>query len=401
MTSPWLTVVGVGEDGADGLSPAALRLVQGAGVLVGGARHLELIPPVAGQRRIPWPTPFSVEFLEELRGTPVVVLASGDPLWFGVGATLGKAFTPAEVRVLPHPGAFSLAAAAMGWPLQDCVPLTVHGRPLDGVRLHLAPGARLLILSENGRTPAALAALLRQAGYGASRMTVLERLGGPAERRMEGRAQDWDHGPAHDLNTIAVQCFAAPETPVLARVPGLPDDLFEHDGQITKREVRAVTLSALAPTPGAVLWDVGAGCGSIAIEWMRAGGFAVAVERDTNHCDMIARNAALLGVPGLQVLAGAAPEALEDLKGSIPDAVFIGGGVTRDGVLDQCWEALKPGGRLVANAVTVESEAVLLAWQARQGGRLIRLSVSRLAPTGRFHSWRPFMPVTQYCGIKP
>jgi precorrin-6Y C5,15-methyltransferase (decarboxylating) len=312
-------------------------------------------------------------------------------MWFGVGATLLPGFAADEVTVLPHPGAFSLAAARMGWPLAETACLTVHGRPLEAVALHLYPGARLLVLSEDGTTPARLAGLLAAQGFAASRITVLEHLGGPAEQCFL-----WREGRCADLNTLAVEVIGPPG---LSRLPGLPDEAFLHDGQLTKREVRAVTLSALAPWPGALLWDVGAGCGSVAIEWARAGGRAIAIEPDTDRRARIAHNAARLGVPGLTVVAGSAPEVLAGLEP--PDAVFIGGGTSRPGVIEAGWAALKPTGRLVANGVTAEAEAALFAWQASHGGELSRIAISRLAPTGRFHTWHPLMPVTQYLGIKP
>jgi precorrin-6Y C5,15-methyltransferase (decarboxylating) len=398
QTSPWLSIVGIGEDGANGLSPAARALIDQAEILAGGERHLAMLPGTTAER-LAWTTPFAdaIGRLQALRGRRVCVLASGDPMWFGIGATLAALFPPDEMTVAPHPGAFSLAAARMGWPLQEVACLSVHGRPLEAVELHLQPRNRLLILSHDRGSPARLAALLTGRGFGASRLTVLARLGGPGERRIAGIAAAWPDAEPDDLNTIAVELPAS--GPFLGRVPGLPDDAFLHDGQMTKREVRAVTLSALAPWPGAVLWDVGAGCGSIAVEWARAGGRAVAVECAAERRAMIAHNALRLGVPGLQVVAGRAPGALAGLEGR-PDAVFVGGGVSQPGMLQAAWDALPTGGRLVANAVTAEAEAALLDWQRRHGGELVRLEVSRLAPTGRLHSWHPLRPVTQYCGVK-
>lgn len=396
--TPWLSVIGIGEDGLAGVSPAARTLIEGAEVLAGGARHLAMIPPGAAER-LPWPSPFAtgVEEILARRGRAVCVLASGDPMWFGIGATLARHVDPAEMTVLPHPGAFSLAAARMLWPLHEAAALTVHGRPIEALALHLRPGARLLVLSEDGRSPSLIADLLRTHGYGDSRMTVFEHLGGAAEARTDAAACDWEAETA-DLNTVAVLCRAAPGVRVLSTAPGLPDDAFLHDGQLTKREIRAVTLAALGPLPGAVLWDLGAGCGSIAIEWMRAGGRAAAVERSAARCGLIARNAAVLGVPGLDIVQGAAPAVLPEGR---PDAVFVGGGCSQPGLLDAAWAALPPGGRMVANAVTAEGEAALLAWRQTHGGALTRLAVSRLGPTGSLHTWHPAMPVTQYAGDKP
>lgn len=392
--TPWLTIVGIGEDGLDGISPAARAVVDTAEILVGGPRHLAMVPAGAAER-LAWSRPFadSRAELEARRGKRVVVLASGDPMWFGAAATLSRWFAAAELAVLPHPGAFSLAAARLVWPLQDCLCLTAHGRPLEALALHFAPGRRLLILSEDKTTPARLAELLDDQGYGGSPLTVLEALGGPAERVVAGT------GAASDLNLVAVECAVAAGCRPLSRSPGLPDDAFAHDGQLTKREIRAVTLAALAPLSDELLWDVGAGCGSVAIEWMRAGGRAMAIEPRTERAGRIAQNAAALGVPGLEVITAKAPAGLP-LNCEAPDAIFVGGGVSEPGLLDICRAALKPGGRLVANAVTTEGEAALIAFHACHGGELTRLAVARLAPVGGFHTWHPAMPVTQYVGWK-
>ena len=399
----WLSVVGIGEDGWDGLSPAARALVEGADLLAGGARHLALVPERAEQERLPWPSPLSDAYpaLLERRGQRVCVLASGDPSWFGIGATLSKLVPVEEFSILPAPSAFSLAAARLGWPLQDCTTLTVHGRPLELVVPHLQAGARLLILSWDGTTPAKLAALLTARGFGPSRMTALEAMGGPRERLIVGSAEDWSEERTADLNTLAVECVAAPGARALPRTPGLPDDWFEHDGQITKREIRAVTLSWLAPRHGELLWDIGAGSGSIGVEWMLSdpANRAIAVEHKADRAARIPANAAAFGVPGLELVRGKAPEALSGLPA--PDAVFIGGGLTNDGVLDACWSALKPGGRIVANAVTLESEAMLIATHKRLGGHLSQIAVSRAAPIGGFTGWRPLMPVTLWLAEKP
>ncbi|MGQ9371150.1 precorrin-6y C5,15-methyltransferase (decarboxylating) subunit CbiE [Azospirillum sp. ST 5-10] len=399
----WLSVVGLGEDGWDGLAPAARALVEGAGLLAGGARHLALVPVRPGQERLTWPSPLgdAVPALLARRGRPVCVLASGDPSWFGVAATLGRAVPADEMLVVPTPSAFSLAAARLGWALQDVACLSVHGRPLETVLPHLQPGARLLVLSWDGTTPARLAALLSAHGFGAARLTVLERLGGPRERLSAATAAAWDEARTDDLNTVAVDCLAGPGARVLARAPGLPDDWFAHDGQITKREVRALTLSLLAPRRGERLWDVGAGAGSIGVEWMLAdpANRAVAVEARADRAARIPVNAAAFGVPALELVCGRAPDALAGLPA--PDAVFIGGGLTEPGVVEACWAALRPGGRLCANAVTVEGEAALAAWTHRLGGALTRVAVSRAAPLGGFLGWRPLAPVTLWRADKP
>ncbi|MGF7173850.1 precorrin-6y C5,15-methyltransferase (decarboxylating) subunit CbiE [Azospirillum doebereinerae] len=404
-TSPprWLSVVGLGEDGWDGLSPAARAVVERAEFLIGGARHLSLIPAIAGQERAAWPSPLTDAFPSLLarRGQRVCVLASGDPSWYGIGATLSRIVPATETMLIPAASAFSLAAARLGWPVQETVCLTVHGRPLELVVPHLQPNARLLVLSWDGTTPAKLAALLRARGFGASRLTALEAMGGPRESRTEATAESWTAERIADLNTVAVECIAAPGARILPRAPGQPDDWFEHDGQITKREVRAVTLSFLAPRRGESLWDVGAGSGSIGIEWMLAdpANRAVAVEHREDRVARILSNAAAFGVPGLEVARGKAPGALAGR--TPPDAVFIGGGVTNEGVLDACWDALKPGGRLVANAVTLESEAVLFDAHKRLGGELSQIAVARAAPVGGFRGWRPLMPVTLWRVDKP
>lgn len=386
-----ITIIGIGEDGLAGLSAAARALVENAEVLVGGERHLAMVSSRA-ERHI-WPSPFAAAqpLLDSLKARRVVVLASGDPMWFGAGATLAGWFAPSEIAVMPHPGAFSLAAARLNWPLQEVLCLTAHGRPVESLALHFAPGKRLFVLSEDKTTPAKVADLLKSHGFARSRLIVLERLGGPAERMIEGP------GPYDPLNLIAVEVMADAGTRMLAQIPGLPDDAFLHDGQLTKREIRAVTLAALAPLPGELLWDVGAGNGSVAIEWMRAGGRALAIEDRHDRADRIALNAARLGVPGLEVVRGRAPECLPY---SDPDAVFVGGGVSVPGLLEGCWQALKPGGRMVVNAVTIEAEAALLAFHNAHGGGLARLAVSRLVTTGSFHTWAPAAPVTQYSGIK-
>jgi precorrin-6Y C5,15-methyltransferase (decarboxylating) len=402
-TTPWLSVVGIGEDGLAGLTPAARVLVDDAEVLVGGARHLAMLPEGDGRERLTWPSPLAalLDEIEARRGRRVCVLATGDPLWYGVGVSLLKRIPRSEMAILPGRSAFSLAAARIGWPLAEVECLTLHGRPLSLLHPVIQPGARLLILSENAETPAAVAALLTRRGYGESRVTVLEHLDGENERRLDGTAAAWSANDVADLNTLAVDCEAGPDARLLPRTPGLPDDAFRHDGQMTKREVRAVTLAALGPVPGQLLWDVGAGCGSVAVEWMRAArrGRAVAIERKAERRAMIAENAEALGTPCLEIVAGEAPAALEAIDA--PDAVFVGGGVSQDGVLPRCWDALKPGGRLVANAVTLEGEAALLAWQKDNGGVLTRLAVSRAEPVGPFQGWRPMMPVTQYAATKP
>jgi precorrin-6Y C5,15-methyltransferase (decarboxylating) len=399
---PWLAIVGIGEDGLTGLSAAARTLVETAETLVGGERHLAMVPSGAAERLV-WQRPLTdtIGAIAARRGRRVTVLASGDPLWYGVGAVLARHFPRDEMTVLPQPGAFSLAAARLGWAIAECAALSLHARPLDTLRLHLAPQRRLLLLSEDGATPRAVARLLTELGWGPSRLTVFEHLGGPREAVFSEEARDWGERLTADLNTIALECRADPEARPLSLLAGLPDDAFEHDGQLTKREVRAMTLAALAPLPGETLWDIGAGCGSIAIEWLRAteSGAAVAVERNPDRAAMIARNAAALGVPSLQIVVGAAPQALAALDP--PDAIFVGGGIAGPELLPAVWETLRPGGRLVANVVSLAGERTLLDWQAAHGGTLTRIAISHAEPLGMQQAWRPQLPVTQLAAAKP
>jgi precorrin-6B C5,15-methyltransferase / cobalt-precorrin-6B C5,C15-methyltransferase len=399
---PWLAVVGIGEDGIAGLAPATRALIETAEVLVGGARHLGMVPD-RGAERIFWERPLGVtiDAIAARRGGRVTVLASGDPMWYGVGVTLSRRFQREEMTIIPQPGAFSLAASRLGWSLADCAAITLHGRPLDTLRLHLAPNRRILILAEDGSTPRVVAELLTALGWGSSQLTVLAHLGGSRETIVVDQAHSWGDFRVADLNTIAIVCIPGPGARALPQRAGLPDDVFEHDGQLTKREVRAATLAALSSLPGQTLWDVGAGCGSIAIEWLREGEgrSAVAVEQDPARAAMIARNAAALGVPELHIVPRAAPEALEDLP--LPHAVFIGGGMRADDLLPRAWTSLPSGGRLVANVVTAEGEARLLDWHARHGGALTRIAVSRAEPIGAHHLWRPLVTVTQLAAVKP
>jgi precorrin-6Y C5,15-methyltransferase (decarboxylating) len=329
------------------------------------------------------------------------VLASGDPFHYGVGAVLARRIDPSEMIVLPAPSAFSLAAARLGWSLPDTVLLSLHGRSLDLIRPHLQPGARILVLTSGGDGPAALAQLLAQSGFGQSRLTVLEALGGPRERIRSTTAAQFAFGSAEALNTVAIEVTAAPHARILPRTAGIPDELFEHDGQISKRDVRALVLSSLTPRRGELLWDIGSGAGAVAIEWMLSDPTlrAIAIERRGDRAARIVRNAAACGVPGLQIIAAAAPAALAELP--TPDAIFIGGGASEPGVLDGAVRTLRPGGRLVVNAVTLETETLLLGRHAALGGELLRLAISRAEPLGEKTGWRAAMPVTQWTWIKP
>ncbi len=447
--TPRVTVVGVGADGWISLSSAARDAIRAADVLFGARRQLDLIPERAdghgiGARRMTWPSPLlpglagllaehgvtvagtgGADAASDAKsagdaksGSDVCVLASGDPMFHGIGTTLVRLLGSDRVRVLPHPSSVSLACARLGWAVDGVDVVSAVGRPLAQVHAALAPHRRLLVLSADGTTPLELADLLVDRGYGRSPLTVLERLGAADEARQQAPARDWAAAsavwratgtvgpssarivsslrPPADLNVVAVEPLPAQGAAHRPRTPGLPDDAFEHDGQITKREIRAVTLASLGPVPGELLWDVGAGSGSIAIEWMRAHAScrAIAIEPRADRAERIQRNATALGVPALRVVTGHAPQALAGLPA--PDAVFVGGGATAVGLLEACWAALAGRGRLVVNAVTLESEAVLAAWYARRGGELTRLSVSRASPVGGFTGWRAAMPVTQW-----
>ncbi|WP_082477289.1 precorrin-6y C5,15-methyltransferase (decarboxylating) subunit CbiE [Rhizobium sp. Leaf371] len=403
---PWLTIVGLGEDGLAGLGDEAKQAIASARLVFGGARHLALAASLITGESCPWSSPFetAIDVVVAMAGMPVVVLASGDPFFHGVGVTLSRRIDPAQMRVLPAPSAFSLAAARLGWALQDVVCLSLHGRPLDLLRPHLHAGTRILALTSDGDGPGAVSALLRDSGFGASGVIVLEAMGGPQERVTRQTAALFDLADGHSLNVCAIEVIAGAEARILALSPGLADDLFEHDGQITKREVRALTLSALSPRRGEWLWDIGAGAGSIAIEWMLADPSleAIAIEAHPERATRIGRNARAFGVPSLRVVEGKAPEVLASLAGQRrPDAIFVGGGGSEPGAMAAALAALRPGGRLVANAVTTEMEAVLLACHAENGGSLTRIDIARAAPVGTMTGWRPAMPVTQWAFTKP
>lgn len=397
----WLSIVGIGEDGAAGMGEKARALVASAGYVFGGARHLELAGPVIRGEKHQWPVPFSIDPVLALAGRNVCVLASGDPFLHGVGATLLRHVGIDQVEVVPASSAFSLAAARLGWALQDTETISLHGKAISRLRPLLHPGRRLLCLTSDAAAPAEIAAFVHRLGFGPSRMTVLEALGGPQERIRTSSASGFDLPGMRALNVVAIEAASGPAARPLPLVPGLPDDLFDNDGQLTKREIRALTLSALAPRRGELLWDIGAGAGSVAIEWMLADPScrAVAIEANAARAARIRANAEALGVPDLGVVEGVAPSALSGLPA--PDAIFVGGGGSAPGVLDAALEALKPGGRLVANAVTLEMEAVLLARHTSLGGELARIALSRAAPIGSMNGWRPAMPVTQWTWVKP
>ena len=399
MDSSWLHIIGIGEDGMEGLTPATRAVIEAAEVIVGGARHHVLAANPKAET-LSWPSPFDalIDELKALEGRRVVVLATGDPLWFSVGARLGRHFAASDITFHPQVSAFQLAAVRMGWSMADLETLTVHGRPVEQMIAFIQPDARLLILTTGEETPAQIARFLAARGFGQSRMTVLAAMGGADEARFEGAAESWDHVvPA--FNTLAVECIAAPDAALLPRVPGLPDEVFSHDGTMTKREVRAVTLAKLMPMRGGVLWDVGCGCGSVAVEWLRAARYtkAIGIEPRADRRTMAAENALALGVPSLRLIEGMVPEALDGLEP--PDAIFIGGGLSVK-TFEACWQALRPLGRLVANAVTLESQAVLVALHKAHGGDLVQISISRAEGLGALTGWKPMRPVMQWSLIK-
>jgi precorrin-6Y C5,15-methyltransferase (decarboxylating) len=390
----WLHIIGIGDDGFESLSPATRSVLADAEVIFGAERHHALTPSLTGERRA-WPSPFDalIEELKTLRGRRVAVLATGDPLWYSVGARIGREIDPAEILYHPQLSAFQLASARMGWSLADVETLTVHGRPAEQIIPFLSPGKKLLILTKDQKTPKEISTILRNLDFGPSRLTVLAHMGGAKEVRFDGSAENWSH-EVPDFHTLAVDCIAEEGARPLPRF-GLPDSAFVSDGTMTKQEVRVVTLAKLAPRRGALLWDIGCGSGSVAIEWMRAArdARAIGIECRADRRALAVQNALALGAPGLKLIDATAPEGLANLP--MPDAVFIGGGLTR-AVFEAAWAALAPFGRLVANAVTLEGEAMLLGLRNEFGGDLTRLSVSRAKPVGALSGWKPFMPVTQW-----
>jgi precorrin-6Y C5,15-methyltransferase (decarboxylating) len=392
-----VTVVGIGADGWAGLTDAARDALRAAAVIAGSSRQLALLPDL-GARCLPLPSPL-LEHLDDLvRDNPgLCLLASGDPMLHGIGATLARRLGPRRLRILPAVSSVALACARLGWPQQEATVVSLVSRPPEALLAALQPGARLLVLCRDRQTPALAAQLLVKAGWGASELTVLEQLGGPGERVISARPADrFEETGADDLCLLAVTARPDAAAAATTRVPGLPDDAYESDGQLTRRELRALALAALRPGPGQLLWDVGAGSGSVGIEWMRADPLAraIAIEARADRAARAGRNAAALGVPGLQVITGTAPAALAGLPA--PDAVFIGGGLTAGGLLETCWQRLPHGGRLVAHAVTMESETVLHRWQQAEGGELVKVAVSHAEPLGSFTTWRPALPVTQW-----
>ncbi|MCA8926741.1 MAG: precorrin-6y C5,15-methyltransferase (decarboxylating) subunit CbiE [Alphaproteobacteria bacterium] len=396
--APWLAIIGLGEDGAEGLLPASRTALEHADLVAGAARHLALLPDLRAER-MEWPVPFDagIKRLLAARGRKVVMLASGDPFWFGAGSVLARHLRPGEWRALPGPSTFSLAAARLGWPLERTVCLGLHAAPLSRLRPHLAPGQRLIVLVRDGPAVAGLANYLAGLGFGRTVLHVLEALGGPRERVRKVPAAAFGLGDVAHPVAVALEVAGAGEA--LPCVSGLADDFFAHDGQISKRPVRALALSALAPRPGERLWDIGAGSGSIGIEWLLAhpANRAVAFEADAARAKRAAANAAALGVDRLEVVVGTAPACLEGRKP--PDAVFVGGGLSQ-GLLNRLWALLPPGVRLVAHAVTLESEALLATSQSVRGGSLLRLELAETAALGRKRAWKSAYPIVQWSVVR-
>ncbi|RJS95112.1 precorrin-6y C5,15-methyltransferase (decarboxylating) subunit CbiE [Salinisphaera sp. Q1T1-3] len=398
---PWLSLIGLGLDGWAGLGTAARQAIEQAELIVGGERHLAMLPADIGGQRLVWPRPFSagIDAVVARRGAPVAVLATGDPFWFGAGATLARHIPATEMQSWPQPAAFQLAAQRLGWALQHVQCRSLHGRATETLLPSLAEGQRLLVLSWDASTPSSVAAILTEAGFGRSALVVLSNMGGADEQRHAGTARTWTDGPMADLNVLAIDCVAdaprATPDPRPARSAGRPDHLFETDGVLTKREVRATVFALLAPRPGERLWDVGAGSGAIAIEWLLADPDvqAVAIEQRADRVAAIRANAKALGVPHLECVVDSAPAAFKT-QTAAPDAIFIGGGLTGPTLLSACRQRLAPGGRIVATSVTVEGDAVLARAHTTHGGTLRRMAVSRVEPLGRFAGWQPLRPVT-------
>ncbi len=414
ISKKWLCVIGIGEDGWDDLSADARDLLYESEIVLGGERHLKMLPKDWEGERIVWSSPIREAVSKIVSWRPedsasvqkVAIMASGDPLCYGIATKLLRHLPIEEIWIKPALTTFSLMCSRIGWSLPDVETLTIHGRPLEMLHPFVQPGAKLLVLSKGEESPEQAAKLLCERGFGKSIITVLEHLGGRKERQFSGPADSWNHPEGAALNAMAIECIPESNATILSRIPGLPDEAFFHDGQLTKREIRAVSLSRLMPVVDQVLWDVGAGCGSVAIEWMRTSPRcrAVAIEKSKSRLKLIEQNSQELGVPMLQIISGSAPEVLADLPA--PDAVFIGGGLSSGNLLQTCWTALKPGGRLVANAVTLEGEQKLLQWQNENAGKsgasgdLTRLSISRAEKIGKFQGWKEMRSVIQLAVIK-
>jgi len=392
----WLTVVGIGEDGVPGLGLKALVAVQNATFIFGGERHLAMLGSNISATRQSWTQPLSdsLRKLIELRGQNVVVLASGDPMFYGIGSTLIEHIALDEMDMIPHPSCFSYACARLGWSMQDVVCRSVHARPLEMITRDIVDAAKMLILAHDGNSPANLAKLFIALGFGNSCFYILEHLGGSREKIIRLLATEIGERAFADLSVIAIECHGDGSEIRQVTNTVLPDNAFEHDGQLTRQDIRAIIMTHLAPKYNEILWDVGAGCGSISIEWLRLGrdSRAIAIEKNAQRCDFIRRNAAALEVDGLQLIEAQAPQSLNSLEA--PHAIFIGGGFANPDIGEHCWQNLRPGGRLVATAVTVETEAAFQIFSAKTKARLIRIDMSEVVPLGRYHTWQPSLPIT-------
>jgi precorrin-6Y C5,15-methyltransferase (decarboxylating) len=443
--SAWLNIVGVGERGVRQLPDNTRLILRYAETVLGPPRFLNDLEPlihaanrdaqsspdqvalrgleavarallsdeddeagpttnlVDGRTLIEWEPPLEqmIAQVMKYRNTPTAILATGDPMWYGIGATLARQLRPEEFAIHPFPSAFQLAAAHLHWPLQSVATISLHGRPVENLHSHILPGNRILALATDRTTIDQVTEILANRGYGKSRVHTLENMGAAYERITAGNADSFDSRNVEDFYTIAIDCVADTEAPLFSTAPGLPDDAFQSYGQITKREVRAATIARLAPYPGALLWDVGAGAGSIAIEWMRAvrEAKAIAFERDGLRVQMLTLNASTLGAPGLEVVSGDAPESFADKP--VPDAIFIGGEVGNERLFDACWSKLRPGGRIVANAVTIEGEQALIARQEKHGGELTRMEIAVLDRIGSQRVFRPRLALVQWAAQKP
>ncbi|VAW19464.1 Precorrin-6Y C(5,15)-methyltransferase [decarboxylating] [hydrothermal vent metagenome] len=399
----WLDIIGVDERGIKALGANEQALLRAARNVLGPQRFIDQLASASlEQKHISWQPPFSlmIKQVEALGGTKSVILASGDPNWFGIGASLARHLKADEFTLHPALSAFQLAAARLHWPLQNIATISLHGRAVESLHRYVVPGNRILALTSGSATLFAAAKILVARKYGHSRLSVLENLGAKNERIISFLAKDADQQNIGEFFTLAIDCVADVGAPLLPAIPGLPDDFFNNDGQLTKREVRAISLARLAPFAGALLWDVGAGSGSVAIEWMRAapGAKAICFEKDLKRCDLIAQNRLDLGVPSLEIVAGTAPASLAGRPS--PDAIFIGGNVNSPQLFDACYKALKAGGIIVANAVTLEGEAALIEHHKRLGGELVQIAISRLKNIGSLSAFQPRLPITQFIHVK-
>jgi precorrin-6Y C5,15-methyltransferase (decarboxylating) len=393
VAEPWLTIIGIGEDGLAGLSEASRNALDRAETVFGGERHLRLA--CVDGRGQPWPVPFDATCVLSRRGHPTAVLASGDPFWHGAGGSLAAQLAPDEWIAHPSPSTFSLAAARLGWPLESTICIGLHAVPFERLVPLLTRGAHVICLVRDAKAAGDLAGWLTARGFGASRLWTLSALGGARESVTEGKAEAYATGAAVSPLALAIDVDGAAGLP---RASGLPDDLFQHDGQITKRPIRALAMSALAPRPGETLWDIGSGSGSISVEWALAGGSAIAIEARDDRVANIRANAEAFGVSHrFDIVAGSVPTALSGLDK--PDAVFIGGGLDA-AMFDALWKRVPDGTRLVAHSVTLETEALLSELQQRHGGDLMRIDISHAAPLGRYRSWEPSRPVVQWHVVK-